>query len=277
MNQSDLLTLKERLTLRAQQAPPADWLPVMLLEQHIGHAHPDVASFIATQTPAQLIDYQLLLDDPQSNTELTAALRDALLADVATQLHTAGWLRGWRNELLDVRPLTADVASPVLARMERAACRPLGIATHAVHMNAFTPQGELWVAQRASNKSIDPGLWDNLVGGMVASGESALAALTRETMEEAGLDIAVLNVQRGSLLYESRPVPEGHMVETIQVFHAVLPQDAQPQNRDGEVQKIEVWSVERVLQAIASDAFTLEAALVVVDGLLHFHEQAFSR
>jgi len=57
------------------------------------------------------------------------------------------------------------------------------------------------------------------------------------------------------------------MVETIQVFDLVLPEGVAPRNLDGEIAAIETWPVEDVLEAIAHDAFTLEAALVTLEGL----------
>jgi hypothetical protein len=40
-----------------------------------------------------------------------------------------------------------------------------------------------------------------------------------------------------------------------------------PRNQDGEVQCFELRSVDAVLDAIERDEFTLEAALVTLDGL----------
>jgi 8-oxo-dGTP pyrophosphatase MutT (NUDIX family) len=95
-----------------------------------------------------------------------------------------------------------------------------------------------------------------------------MTALARETKEEAGLELARLTLTRGGLVRERRPVLEGYMIESIQVFDAVLPADAVPRNEDGEVAAIEVRAVDEVLAAIERGEFTLEAALVTVDALL---------
>lgn len=254
--------LQARFAARASVAPPADWLPVTLAGHRVGTTSPEVASLLATHDErCALLDYCLVFDDEQ----LDDAGRTALLADVAHCLHAAGALRGWRNEQLDVRPLAGG---PPLGRIERTACRALGIATHAVHMNGFAPDGRLWVAQRAAHKNVDPGLWDNLVGGMVSAGESEQIALEREAHEEAGLRLREhREVLRGGLVVEQRPIPEGHMVETVQVFDLVLPEHFTPHNLDGEVQRFELRSVEAVLEAIEHEQFTVEAALVTLDGL----------
>jgi 8-oxo-dGTP pyrophosphatase MutT (NUDIX family) len=257
-----LLALQRRLLARADLPPPAQWVTVHMAGHAIGTTSPEVARFLAAR------EARCRLDD--DGLEFVARgldfrARCALLADAAHRLRDAGLLHGWRDELLDVRPLAGG---PPLATVERAACRALGIATHAVHMNGFAADGRLYVARRAEDKPVDPGLWDNLVGGMVTAGESELAALAREAKEEAGLDLARLAPVRGGFVRERRPVREGYMVESVQVFDAVLPADCTPRNEDGEVAAIELRDIPAVLAAIERDEFTLEAALVTVDALL---------
>jgi len=257
-----ILELQASLLARADVLPPADWLPVDLGEVQIGVTDPDTASFLAGVEPGcLLLDYRLVFDDGGGG----VLARTELLNRAAARLRDAGIMRGWRNEQLDVR--ASSVAAP-LATIERAACRTLGIPTHAVHMNAFDSQGRLVVARRADDKPIDPGLWDNLVGGMVASGEDELTALARETKEEAGLDLNTLALTRGGLIRERRPVAEGYMVESVQVFDTALPAGTIPRNEDGEVAAIETREVEDVLDAIGRGEFTLESALVTLDALL---------
>lgn len=257
-----VLQLQERLRARADVPPPDDWLPIDLGAWQIGITSPETASFLATREPAcSLIDYRLVIQDPAGG----PVARTTLLNRIAEALRAEGLLRGWRNEQLDVR--TPAVEGP-LATIERAACRALGIPTHAVHMNAFDHAGRLVVARRADDKPIDPGLWDNLVGGMVAAGEDELTALERETKEEAGLQLATLTLTRGGLVRERRPVIEGYMIETVQVFDTHLPAEVTPRNEDGEVALIEARDVDDVLAAIDRGEFTLESALVTVDALL---------
>jgi 8-oxo-dGTP pyrophosphatase MutT (NUDIX family) len=256
------LELQQLLLVRADIPAPDDWLPVVLGVAEVGVTNPEIAGFLATHEPrCLLLDYRLVF--PAEGLDVDA--RSRLLGDVATRLLDAGWVRGWRDEQLDVRP---RAGGEPLATIERAACRALGIWTHAVHLNAFDAEGRLVVARRADDKPIDPGFWDNLVGGMVASGESELEALARETQEEAGLDLARLPLARGGLVREARPVPEGYMVETVQVYDTRLPPGCIPRNQDGEVAAIEARPVDDVLDAIERGDFTLEAALVTLDALL---------
>jgi len=253
--------LRALLAMRAADPPPDDWLPVVVGGHEVGVAHPDVATFLGTEANHfVLLDYRLVLEDAG----LDAAGRSALLARAAQTLRDAGLLHGWRDELLDVRP---HPDQPAVATLERAVCRTLGITTTAVHLNAFTPDGHVIVARRADHKQIDPGKWDNLVGGMVPAGESEEAALAREAQEEAGLDLAGQPVTRGGRVHVTRIVPEGYQSEIVQVFDVVLPEGISLANQDGEVAAIEKRDVEAILAAIRDDEFTLEAALVLLDGL----------
>jgi len=257
-----LAALRARLLARAQQPAPRDWLPVVMAGAEVGIASPEVARYLVSGTPHfALADCGLLLLDDG----LDASGRSALLHDCALRLRDAGLLRGWRDELLDVRPTPDDAPIGVI---ERAACRTFGIATLAVHLNAFTPAGELIVARRALHKQIDPGLWDNLVGGMVPAGETEEQALSREAQEEAGLDLAGVRLARGGRVHVTRQVPEGFQSEFVQSFDAVLAGAAGLRNRDGEVATIETRPVASVVEAIERGEFTLEAALVTLDALL---------
>lgn len=257
-----LTALQEQLLARTRLAPPRDWLPVVMGGAEVGVASPEVARFLATGTPHfAMVDHRLqLIDDG-----LERGTRSALLNDCALRLRDAGLLKGWRDELLDIRPETDGAP---IAVIERSACRTLGITTTAVHLNAFTPGGELIVARRAEHKQIDPGLWDNLVGGMVPAGESEAQALQREAQEEAGLDLGGVQLVRGGRVRVTRPVPEGFQSEIVQVFDAVLADASGLRNQDGEVAAIERRSVAAVVEAIERDEFTLEAALVNLDALL---------
>ena len=98
----------------------------------------------------------------------------------------------------------------------------------------------------------------------LASAEDELTALARETKEEAGLDLSTLALTRGGLIRERRPVAEGYMIESVQVFDTVLPAGTAPRNEDGEVAAIETREVDDVLAAIGRGEFTLESALVTV-------------
>jgi 8-oxo-dGTP pyrophosphatase MutT (NUDIX family) len=257
----------QRLALQLQRRarPPLAQFGVPLLvgSVQIGTVEPRIADFLrdsgwcvgGTRLKA------LVVDDGR----LDVAARSARLAAAAEALHVAGLLTGWRGETLDVR---AEAQSVALAGIERAACRPLGIATTAVHLNAYFDDDTLVVAQRAPDKQIDPGLWDNLVGGMVPAGESLEAALLREAWEEAGLRLADHRLQPGRWFEVRRPVSEGLQAEAIHVFDVFLAPTLALANQDGEVAAIEARSVASVIDAIERGEFTLEAALATLESVM---------
>lgn len=184
----------------------------------------------------------------------------ASLASIAEWLHRNGFAGRWRDELLAV----VDNAGRVLADVERAVVRALGIATVAVHLVGATSDGRVWVQQRALDKATDPGLWDTLMGGQVAAGETVETSLRRETMEEAGLDIGTLrDLRQTASLTVRRPVAEGYMVETIAVFDGVVGNGVEPRNLDGEVETFACLDRAELRERLAAGRFTLEATLIL--------------
>ena len=186
---------------------------------------------------------------------------DESLAELARWLHAQALASRWRDELLAV----TDEADLPVAAIERAAVRPLGITTRAVHLVVRTAAGGVWVQQRALDKATDPGLWDTTMGGLRAAAESVSHTLERETWEEAGLRLAQLEAlaPRGRITVR-RPVEGGYMVEHIDTFDAMLPDSMVPVNQDGEVAGFECISVADLRHRLQRDQFTLEAALVLL-------------
>jgi len=189
---------------------------------------------------------------------------DAALATAAATLRRLGPAAAWRDELVTV----TDNAGKAVARIERAATRALGIATQSVHLVGATPAGGVWVQQRAFDKATDPGQWDTMVGGLVGAGEGVRDTLRRETAEEAGLRITALArvVPMGHLSVR-RPVLHGYMVERIDMFEAVVPENQAPINRDGEVARFECLAPEPLWRRLHDGLFTLEASLILLHWL----------
>ncbi len=189
--------------------------------------------------------------------QLAHALRDANVGHVAHH---------WRNEQLAVH----GERGQRLGDVERGVVRTLGIRTRAVHLVGFAQDGRLWVQQRALNKANDPGLWDTLMGGMVASSDSVQTALVRETWEEAGLYLDQLkDVLHGGGIAIRRPTGEadddgtGYVIEDTDWYRCTVPDGLIPVNQDGEVEQFLLLDRTELMARLQRNEFTLEAALIL--------------
>ncbi|MFT3955885.1 MAG: NUDIX domain-containing protein [Piscinibacter sp.] len=239
----------DELRRRAAQPPLRPREPLRLGRAEIGSIEPALGQRMADAgLPLQAAGgaWQIGSHDDDTLAELAWWLREQALAG------------RWRNELLPV----TDAEGQVQGAIERAAVRPLGITTHAVHLVGRHADGRFWVQQRAHDKATDPSMWDTLVGGLMAAGETVMTTLQRETWEEAGLRLAELDaLQPLGHLQIRRPVAEGYMVERATLFEAVLPRLA-PQNQDGEVAGFACVDAATLTEDLAAGRYTLEAALI---------------
>ena len=192
---------------------------------------------------------------------------DSALRALALWLREQGHTGAWHEESLAVN----DDAGRPLGRIERGVVRPLGIATHAVHLVGSSADGRIWLQQRARSKATDPGKWDTLMGGMIAADESLETATARETWEEAGLRLESLGgfsaLRDHGIVQFRRPVPDsgtdGYLVERIHALSCVIPNALRPKNQDGEVERFELVSTHTLLARIEDETLTMEAALVL--------------
>ena len=258
----DLQTRNARLVRRAQQLPPVGARPVTVAGRVGGWIAPDALAAVA-DLPGVHVEPEAVhfTAAPAARLSLDAVLRDAALA-----LRSAGCIRAWRGELLDVL-----AEGRTLGRIERGAVRPLGLLTQAIHLNGWSPDGNLWVARRALDKSTDPGLWDTLAGGLVSAGEDPVSALLRESHEEAGLP-AVALAGHGPLrtvLRMHRRLEDGYQVENVLLSDCVLDAGVVPCNLDGEVLEFRCVAMPELWDMITHGAFTLEAELAILDSLKH--------
>ena len=189
----------------------------------------------------------------KTNPDVVTLLDHESLTKVVEQLAQEGFIPGWRNE----RYRIAD-----LFDIERAAARPFGLATHAVHVNGIS-NNKMWLARRAASKPIDPGKLDNLVGGGIAAGFSVEQTLLKEAWEEAGIPAEIARTaRRGGSATILREVPEGVQAETVHVYDLGLPEGFEPKNQDGEVSELRLFTFQEVRKC---KELTLEAELAAKD------------
>lgn len=258
---NSVAALQSRLRARARMPAAPGVIPLVLGGQSCGSLDPAVAAHLSAVVPTfWLHDGMLELVD----TGLDYAARSRQLRRAARALLQAGYVGAWRAEDLDVCP---EPGAEPLGCIDRCAVRVLGITTYSVHLNGYAADGRLVVARRAAHKRVDPGLWDNLAGGMIAAGESVRTALAREAFEEAGIHVEALPVQEGAHIAVRRPIAEGTLAEIVHVFDVELPAGVEPANQDGEVERFETRPVQQVLEAIGRDEFTIESSLATLDSL----------
>jgi len=222
---------------------PQLFVPLALGRRRIGWLRPELA--------ARLSAWPTVFD---ATPERVTLLKPDALIPVLEVLAEDGFIPGWRNERYRIEDLF-DI--------ERAAARPFGLTTQAVHLNGIAGE-RMWLARRSATKPIDPGMLDNLVGGGVSVGFSVEATLIKEAWEEAGIAAELARkATAGATLSVLREVPEGVQSETITTYDLELPADFRPQNQDGEVAEFKLVTFAEVER----EGLAYEAGLVALDYL----------
>lgn len=251
---------RERLFAAADAPPLRPRVPLGWGAERIGSVEPDLFE------RAGLAGGTLVRSDQRQDVRGWRIEGDLTpsLARIAEVLRDTGLAHVWRDEQLAVR----GESGALLGTVERALVRPLGIATHAVHLAATDAEGRHWLQQRAFDKPTDPGLWDTLVGGMVPASDSTAQALERESWEEAGLRLAQLrDLRHGGRILTRRPFRElahGYVVECLDWYTCTLPPDVEPSNQDGEVAAFRAMPPQEVTERLEGDEFAMDAGLVLL-------------
>ena len=254
--------LAERIG-RARAFEPGRFVPFEIDGIVAGQVRRDLAAHLSAFPDVFLagsrIEFHACLPDRERRT--------AAMAHVARDLAARGLLSPWRDELYAIG---AGGAATPWFELERSAVRFFGFAARAVHVNGLSAGGgAMWIAQRSPLKAIDPGMFDNLIGGGVAAGLSVRETLVKEAWEEAGIGpVLAATASFAGRLQVLREVPEGLHAETIEAFDLLLPEDFVPAGQDGEVAGFRRLTLAEVAGELASDApYTVDAGLVTIDCL----------
>jgi len=253
---------------RACDGPPR--IPFVLMDEH-----GPVLGSVALRHLAALREwpdaFELLAADdgtPRALAlRLSAAARDARLAQIHARLHADGLIVGWRDEPYPLRDRTGGEHGT----LERAASRFWGMLTLGAHCNGYLADASgrpthLWIARRSLTKPTDPGRLDNLIGGGVPAGQSPREAVVREGWEEAGLEPHQMTaLATGGLVDLECDIPEGRQHERLHVFDLALPAGLVPHNVDGEVAEHRLMLVAEALARAAAGELTTDAALATLD------------
>jgi len=177
-----------------RHAPPENWVPWFCthpsgetLPVPLGVLSPERAELVQASLPG--CTRHALHGAPRLHwnaAHLPTAERSTLLQHALQSWHQHGEVHGWRGESFAFWTHDTDLPptdTPPLLQVERAGFRFLGMPSHAVHINGFTPQGLLWCGRRALSKATDPGMLDNVTAGGLPAGESPRDCALRELQE----------------------------------------------------------------------------------------------
>lgn len=264
MKLEKLQALYRQLNQQVQEVPVKDSRPLIIAGKIAGFIHPKAIVTLQDKDYFKQDELAVYL----AEAAMPKSMLNEILLDVALSLRAAGLTRAWRNELLHVY-----AEGMTIGQIERAAMRPLGLLTQAIHLNGWTPSGDIYLQLRASTKAFDPNMWDTLVGGLLNAEDSVTEGLSRESEEEAGLSPRDMKLRTPirSILRMRRRLPEGYQLEDILVSDCIIPHGTQPKNQDGEVERIEIFKPKEVVQMINDKVITIEAAIVLLDSLINPH------
>jgi 8-oxo-dGTP pyrophosphatase MutT (NUDIX family) len=242
--------------------------PFLCAGEHIGWVHDSRLPLLAAhpgvfQADGDAIRLHPALETPQERTAALAMVTELWVAN--------GILPGWRGE--HYRAATA-LDAPELFAVERSAAPLFGLRAWGVHVNGFVRRSDglhMWVARRASDRPVAPGKWDHVIAGGLPAGMTPEENLIKEADEEAGLpaEVAARAVAAGHVSYCF--VDRTHCLrpDTLLVYDLELPDGMEPRNRDGEVERFELWPIERVAETVRDTlAFKRNCNLVIVDFLV---------
>lgn len=252
--------LKQRLFADIQCPPIQGSLPLYINGMQVGYMHPKAMSVTKHYPLLSFSTQAIHIDLSKKSFED----RTRFLNQLAYYLREKGALPFWRDEQVNVWQNGC-----VIAHIERTATRPLGLLTQAIHMNAWTPDGKIYLSLRAPTKQTDPNKWDTIAGGLLNTGDSPETGLQREVLEEAGLAPIYLQQRTPirSVYFVKRPLPEGYQHEEVLTSDCLLAADVLPQNMDGEVSEIATFTVAEVLALMEQGKVTHEAMVVLLDSI----------
>ncbi|MBK3736349.1 DUF4743 domain-containing protein [Azospirillum brasilense] len=197
--------------------------------------------------------------------------RSSVLAHAAQFLVETGAVTALRGEFYPVAP--AWGAEPLM-RIDRAVVAQFGTSSYGLHVNGFVrrPDGglSLWIGRRARDREVAPGKLDNMIAGGQPIGLTLAENLVKEAQEEAGIDAALASraVPVGAVTYRME-TEAGLKQDTLFLYDLELDADFVPQNTDGEVERFELWPLDRVAESVrATKDWKFNVPLVVIDFMI---------
>lgn len=203
--------------------------------------------------------------------------RSAAFAAAADWLTLRGEAPALRREYY---PVVRRWGDEPLARIDRAVVAHFGLNAFGIHVNGVVRGGDrsgaagdglsLWVARRAADRAVAPGMLDNMIAGGQPIGLSLRENLLKEAAEEAGVPAELAGRARaaGGVRYVME-TDAGLKRDTLFIYDLDVPVDFTPTNADGEVAEFMLWPAARAAAEVRDGGrFKFNVNLVIVDFLI---------
>ncbi len=193
--------------------------------------------------------------------------RTAAVEMVVRFLFENGALTGWRGEPY---PVGGNWGGPHAFEIERAASPFFGARAYGVHINGFVRSEDgihMWVARRADDRPVCPGMLDNMIAGGQPVTLSLKENVIKEAGEEAGVapELAATAIPTGAVTYCAES-EVGLKPDIMFCWDLELPADFTPVNTDGEISEFYLLPAVEVMATVdASDDFKFNCNLVIID------------
>ncbi|MBW0454101.1 MAG: NUDIX domain-containing protein [Candidatus Kinetoplastibacterium crithidii] len=240
------------------QPIPDNYIPLKIAMKANGYTNIELAKEIENQKLGKIIKNCLYISDISLNNINPYIDKISILIKNRS-------IKKWNSELLDI----IDNSQKTIGYIERSTARALGLKTRVVHLNAWNSHNSIWISKRSNKKAINPGKWGTLVGGLVSYRENINQALTRESLEEANLDISMTR-QRSELLKITdiyKLTSDGFQIEELFSSSCLL-NNMTPSNKDGEIDAIKIHSIEEIIKLVERNEITEESSLVIIKDLI---------
>ena len=197
----------------------------------------------------------------------TYDVRTAAVEMVVRSLFENGALTGWRGEPY---PVGGNWGGPHAFEIERAASPFFGARAYGVHINGFVRSEDgihMWIARRADDRPVCPGMLDNMIAGGQPVTLSIRENVIKEAGEEAGVapELAATAIPTGAVTYCAES-EVGLKPDIMFCWDLELPADFTPVNTDGEISEFYLLPAVEVMATVdASDDFKFNCNLVIID------------
>ncbi|NKB60350.1 MAG: DUF4743 domain-containing protein [Alphaproteobacteria bacterium] len=241
--------------------------PFHVAGQRVGWLQDEfVAQLAAWPDVFDLDEEKVTLKSATDNFEARSLAIKAPLRDLAE----TGAINGWRREYFPVMKMWGD---PPLMQMERSSRPHFGTCSWAVALNGFVSLDDglyIWIAYRAKDKPTFPGMLDVFVGGGLPIGIAPRDNLIKECAEEARIPREISDrIRSTSVVSYCHQALNGVKPDQVFCYDVEMPAEFVPVNRDGEIDRFELWPVEEVAARIRdSFDFKFNCNLVIIDFLV---------